>query len=138
MKARQDLQRIPQPEQSIDEVTGALSHDERAMVVSVLRPGEAVFATVRAWDAGRRMAWALTGLRVAVTWTDHGVPHVTSISLDEIERLDSLPAGLGTSLWLYTRDRLIGLHLANADEAERFVRSVELLRHEALVLRITA
>lgn len=118
------------------QATSALSLDERALVKSELAPGESLLATVRAWDGEMRLAWALTPTRVLVAQVERGTPRVTSIPLDDIVRLDSQPAGIGSALWLYTGDQLFGLHLANDEEAERFVQGLELLQREAMVLRI--
>jgi hypothetical protein len=80
--------------------------------------------------------WALTSTRVLVAQAERSGPQVTSIPLDDIVRLDSQPAGIGSALWLYTGDQLFGLHLANEEEAECFVQGVELLQRETMVLRI--
>jgi hypothetical protein len=116
--------------------TSALSLDERTVIRTHLDPAEALLATVRAWDGEMRLAWALTPTRVLVATVERGTPRVTSIPLDDIVRLDSQPAGIGTALWLYTGDQLFGLHLANEEEAECFVQGLELLQREAMVLRI--
>ena len=115
---------------------GVLSLDERFLVRSELAPGESVLATVRAWDGEMRLAWSLSPTRVLVTQVENGVRRVTAIPLDDIVRLDSQPAGVGSALWLYTDDQLFGLHLANEQEAEHFVQGVESLQREAMVLRI--
>jgi hypothetical protein len=118
------------------ETAGALSLDERSLVRRALAPGELLLASVRAWDGEVRLAWALCDSRVIVAQVEHGVCRVTAIPLDDIVRLDSQPAGLGSTLWLYTGDQLFGLHLANEQEAECFVQGVEALQREAMVLRI--
>lgn len=118
------------------EAAGALSLDERSLVRGELAPGETVLATVRAWDGEMRLAWALSPTRVLVAQVERGVPRITAIPLDDIVRLDSQPAGIGSALWLYTHDQLFGLHLANEQEAECFVQGVEMLQREAMVLRI--
>lgn len=118
------------------ETAGALSLDERSLVRGALAPGETLLATVRAWDGEMRLAWALCGTRVIVAQVERGASRVTAIPLDDIVRLDSQPAGIGSALWLYTDDQLFGLHLANEQEAEAFVQGVEQLQRETMVLRI--
>lgn len=118
------------------ETAGALSLDERSLVRGVLAPGETLLATVRAWDGEMQLAWALCDTYVIVVQVENGASRVTAIPLDDVVRLDSQPAGIGSALWLYTDDQLFELHLANEQEAECFVQGVEELQREAMVLRI--